>query len=369
VLFFNKLGHKLPEMVKIEEILISCNTYSATITGIINYYPFGSLMPNRNITSEDYRFGFNGQEREDDLTVSGGNLIFKYRIHDARIGRFLSVDPLAPEYPWNSPYAFAENKVIQGIDLEGAEWESKYLWSDIISDESHIQLLNNECVYVENMTYIDAYKAMLPILAMDHYTSKEQFDCAEFSIHLVVEFAAKFELTIHFEDNYHAEKSATFNNNSSGIAQGNWEELSEKLNDDYSANDLYNIEKITKTKLSQDYDNVAIGDLIAIRWDGGQNQHNMPIVALTIENSPLIDSDFSINVIMGNTDANHEPKTLEYRDWYNRSFFDVGQSRIKMKSEFSGFQGDFKFQEWNFEEFDNNSGLPEPINNETDETK
>jgi len=31
------------------------------------------------------------------------------------------VDPLAPEYPWNSTYAFAENKVIQAIDLEGLE--------------------------------------------------------------------------------------------------------------------------------------------------------------------------------------------------------------------------------------------------------
>lgn len=43
-------------------------------------------------------------------------------MHDARLGRFLSVDPLAPEYPWNSTYAFAENRVIDGIDLEGAEW-------------------------------------------------------------------------------------------------------------------------------------------------------------------------------------------------------------------------------------------------------
>jgi hypothetical protein len=37
----------------------------------------------------------------------------------------LSVDPLAPEYPWNSTYAFAENRVIDGIDLEGAEFLEK----------------------------------------------------------------------------------------------------------------------------------------------------------------------------------------------------------------------------------------------------
>jgi hypothetical protein len=43
------------------------------------------------------------------------------RIYDPRLGRFLSVDPLTKEYPWNSTYAFAENDVIRCIDLEGAE--------------------------------------------------------------------------------------------------------------------------------------------------------------------------------------------------------------------------------------------------------
>jgi len=37
----------------------------------------------------------------------------------------LSVDPLADSYPWNSTYAFAENKPISGIDLDGLEYISK----------------------------------------------------------------------------------------------------------------------------------------------------------------------------------------------------------------------------------------------------
>ena len=74
-------------------------------------------MPGRKFVSgEGYRFGFNGQEEDPDMGV-----VFKYRIHDARVGRFLSVDPLAPDYPWNSCYAFAENRVIDGIELEGLE--------------------------------------------------------------------------------------------------------------------------------------------------------------------------------------------------------------------------------------------------------
>jgi RHS repeat-associated protein len=67
-----------------------------------------------------YRWGFNGQEKEIGLEEYYS---FKYRIHDARLSRFLSIDPLASMYSYNSPYAFAENRVIDGIELEGLEWK------------------------------------------------------------------------------------------------------------------------------------------------------------------------------------------------------------------------------------------------------
>jgi RHS repeat-associated protein len=77
-----------------------------------------------SVNGKRYRYGFNGQEKDDEINVEGGSYSFKYRIHDARLGRFLSVDPLSPSYPWNSTYAFAENRVIDGIDLEGLEYKS-----------------------------------------------------------------------------------------------------------------------------------------------------------------------------------------------------------------------------------------------------
>ena len=46
---------------------------------------------------------------------------FEYRMHDTRIGRFWSVDPLAGKFPWNSVYAFAENSPIGFMELEGLE--------------------------------------------------------------------------------------------------------------------------------------------------------------------------------------------------------------------------------------------------------
>ncbi|MEQ9263154.1 MAG: RHS repeat-associated core domain-containing protein [Owenweeksia sp.] len=78
-------------------------------------------MPGRTFNGGDYRYGFNGQEQDDEIKGTGNSVNFKFRVHDPRLGRFLSIDPLAANYPWNSPYAFAENKVIQFIELEGAE--------------------------------------------------------------------------------------------------------------------------------------------------------------------------------------------------------------------------------------------------------
>lgn len=37
------------------------------------------------------------------------------------VQRFLSVDPLAKEFPWNSTYAFAEGSPMSNVDLDGLE--------------------------------------------------------------------------------------------------------------------------------------------------------------------------------------------------------------------------------------------------------
>lgn len=69
----------------------------------------------------NYRYGFQGQERDDEVKGSGNSWNYKYRMHDSRLGRFFAVDPLAFDYPHNSTYAFSENRVIDHIELEGLE--------------------------------------------------------------------------------------------------------------------------------------------------------------------------------------------------------------------------------------------------------
>jgi len=97
----------------------SANTDSTL--AYMNYYAFGMEMPNKQYSVGSYRYGFNGMEKDDEQKGSGNSYVYKYRMSDPRLGRFLSVDPIASKYPGNAPYAFCENRVIDGIELEGLE--------------------------------------------------------------------------------------------------------------------------------------------------------------------------------------------------------------------------------------------------------
>ncbi len=97
-------------------------SYTADLVSAQDYYPFGMVAPGRSYTTgTQYRYGFNGKENDKDINGQGVDYDYGFRIYDARIGKFLSVDPLAKAYPWNSPYAFAENDVVRSIDLDGLE--------------------------------------------------------------------------------------------------------------------------------------------------------------------------------------------------------------------------------------------------------
>jgi RHS repeat-associated protein len=79
------------------------------------------LVPNRHGSTADYRYGFQGQEKDDEIKGEGNSLNYTFRMHDPRVGRFFARDPLSSKFPWNSPYAFSENRVIDGFELEGLE--------------------------------------------------------------------------------------------------------------------------------------------------------------------------------------------------------------------------------------------------------
>ena len=71
--------------------------------------------------SKDYRFGFNGMEKDNELKGTGNSYDFGARIYDSRLGRWLSVDPLMRKYPGLTPYNFVGNSPIIYIDPNGRE--------------------------------------------------------------------------------------------------------------------------------------------------------------------------------------------------------------------------------------------------------
>ena len=88
----------------------------------MDYYPFGWEMPGRKYNSAEYRYGFNGKEKDQDGEFGSiTNYDYGFRIYNPAIGRFLSVDPLTKEYPMFTPYQFAANSPIWGVDLDGLE--------------------------------------------------------------------------------------------------------------------------------------------------------------------------------------------------------------------------------------------------------
>ncbi len=97
------------------------NPVSLTIVEENNYYPFGLKHKGYNNVQNgrDHKFEFQGQEAQEELGLDW--ISFKWRNHDPAIGRFMSIDPLAEDYVYQSPYNFSENRVIDGVELEGLE--------------------------------------------------------------------------------------------------------------------------------------------------------------------------------------------------------------------------------------------------------
>jgi len=78
------------------------------------------LVPNRHGSSDSYRYGFQGQEKDDELRGIGNSYDFGSRMLDPRVGRWFKTDMVFERYPYDSPYMFAGNSPISVIDPDGA---------------------------------------------------------------------------------------------------------------------------------------------------------------------------------------------------------------------------------------------------------
>ncbi|WP_198037760.1 RHS repeat domain-containing protein [Mariniflexile maritimum] len=119
----NHLGNVLSVVTdrKLVADPLNFTNFTADVLTYSDFYPFGSVLPNRHGSSDSYRFGFQGQEKDDEIKGEGNSLNYTFRMHDPRVGRFFARDPLEKAYPFYSPYQFSGNRPIDMIELEGLE--------------------------------------------------------------------------------------------------------------------------------------------------------------------------------------------------------------------------------------------------------
>jgi hypothetical protein len=119
----NHLGNVLTTISDRKSIDSSSNQDGlvSTVTTATDYYPGGMIQPARNYIYENIRnrFKHQSQESDDEIAGAGTNYFYKYRMSDARLNRFWSVDPLKASLFHLSPYQFSGNRLNDRIEFKG----------------------------------------------------------------------------------------------------------------------------------------------------------------------------------------------------------------------------------------------------------
>src|SRR5699024_7750336 len=98
---------------------LGSSSFITNTTGEINqhmeYLPFGELLVEEHLNSYNSPFKFNAKE----FDAETGNYYYGARYYDSKWSIWLSVDPLAEEFPEWSPYSYVYNNPLNYTDSTG----------------------------------------------------------------------------------------------------------------------------------------------------------------------------------------------------------------------------------------------------------
>lgn len=106
----------------------------------INQYVANSSQQLAIRIGAGYKYGFNGQERDDEVAGSGNSYTATFWQYDSRLGRRWNIDPVVKH--WESSYASFNNNPIAKTDPNGdnADWvkgkDGDIKWDDNANDQS-----------------------------------------------------------------------------------------------------------------------------------------------------------------------------------------------------------------------------------------
>ncbi|GIV28897.1 MAG: hypothetical protein KatS3mg027_2711 [Bacteroidia bacterium] len=93
--------------------------FALNVSSSQDYYPFGSVMEGRNLEITNYRFGFGGHEKDNEVKGCGNHLSFGDMGYDPRISRRWRIDPFEILYVPISSYVFSLNNPVMLTDQDG----------------------------------------------------------------------------------------------------------------------------------------------------------------------------------------------------------------------------------------------------------
>lgn len=101
-----------------------------------HYDPFGLDLTGLNKVPDltANRFKYNGKEEQQGL----GWIDFRWRFYEPALGRFIGLDRLSEKFSDLTPYQYASNRPIDGIDFDGLE----YMKSPGITDPNGFQIIH-----------------------------------------------------------------------------------------------------------------------------------------------------------------------------------------------------------------------------------
>jgi hypothetical protein len=95
---FRKTAQNELKMQKTALFTYSPNPYPQRVTATNSQHPFGMLMDGRSLSSAAYRYGFGGQEKDDEINSIGNIYTAQFWEYDCRLGRRWNIDPLFSKY-------------------------------------------------------------------------------------------------------------------------------------------------------------------------------------------------------------------------------------------------------------------------------
>ena len=131
-------------------------SFKPDVLSFNDYFPFGMLIPRLDDNQDAYRYGFQGSEKDDEIKGEGNSYTIHFRQLDPRVGRWLSIDPEASSFPWQSPYVSMDNNPVALTDVFGNstdDWVEKngkmFYDNRVMNQDDALALYGEGSVYRE----------------------------------------------------------------------------------------------------------------------------------------------------------------------------------------------------------------------------